>query len=299
MIDDRPYMRAPAYRAERPVTVLLLYILGICFLFQCIAQYYIRSFPVIQIFGLSLQGLSQGYIFQLLTFQFLHAPLPFGLIHIGFNAWGIYLFGRAVEESLGKRTFLLLYLISGVMGGILQMAGAFLLPSHFGGSSVVGASAGLAGLLAAYCALFPDRQLSLLFPPVTLTARHLLWLSIGLAVFGLVFPSGNVAHGAHLGGLLMGIAYIRWIVHSTWTPNLNWARFKKSPKKVPTSRELVKAGPGSKGWKGVPAEELEPEDYISKEIDPILDKISAHGLHSLSPEEKRTLEAARAKMARK
>ena len=293
MLDDRSYMRDPMYGQQRSYTIILLATLGICFVLQSIIQYYVRGFPFYQVFGLTEASLLKGWIWQFLSFQFLHG----GFVHILLNCWGIYVFGRPVEESLGPARFLQVYFGSGVAGGLLQCLGMMVLPSHFGNVPVVGASAGLFGLIATYAALFPSRQLTLLLffiLPVTLTARMLLIFSGLLAIFGILVPSGGVAHGAHFGGLLAGLAYVRWIVHSDF--QLPKIRFLKREK-------VFVRGPRSavRRPRGMPEQEMElpSEEFISKEVDPILDKISAHGIQSLTERERKILEAARAKMAKR
>lgn len=297
MLENRDYMRAPSFEPRRPVTLTLLIINVIAFVLQNVAAFYLPSFlPLDKYLALSLGGLGSGYIWQLLTFQFLHS----GLIHLLLNCWALYVFGRAVEEALEGRSFLLLYFASGVFGGLLQMLGAVVLPTHFGGA-VMGASAGIFGLVAAYATLYPDRQLTLLLffiLPITLRAKFLLLASALMAVFGIVFPDGKVAHAAHLGGMLMGIYYIRQIIHWQW----NWLSVLRRPPRRPPPREVVNVGKGrAEVWLRQPKvkpEELPPAEFISREVDPILDKISAHGIHSLTEGERKILEAARKKMSK-
>jgi len=169
----------------------------------------------------------------------------------------------------------------------------------YGGGSVVGASASGLGLLAAYAALFPHREITLLlffFIPVSLRARTLLWISLGLAIFGILVPMGNVAEAAHLGGIVTGLAYIHWIVQGT-----GWPTFRFKPAAKP--RVLVTAPfPKKPFWqrsKATDAEDLPPAEFISREVDPILDKISAYGIQSLTERERRILETAREKMGRR
>src|SRR5205823_6313852 len=100
---------------------------------------------------LSKDGLKAGYIWQLLTFQFLHAgPWPW---HLLFNCFSLYVFGREVEQALGASNFLKLYFCSGFFGGILQ-AGMFFVPIPGMDRAVVGASANIAGVIAAFAMLF-------------------------------------------------------------------------------------------------------------------------------------------------
>jgi hypothetical protein len=115
-----------------------------------------------------------------------------------------------------------------------------------------------------------------------------------------IIPVGDAAHGAHLGGILFGLAFSKWFMHSDWSfPKLR-LRFRQNPK----PQELVTAPANASGFwkkaKSMPPEEDIPQgDFISKEVDPILDKIHAHGMQSLTDRERRILEAARAKMSRR
>jgi membrane associated rhomboid family serine protease len=238
--------------------------------------------------------LAQGYIWQLLTYQFMHA----NLWHILLNSWAIFVFGREIEAALGWKKFLTLYLSSGVLGGIFQMLAAMAWPEHFGGA-VVGASAAGFGLIAAFAALFPDRELTLLLffvIPLRLSARTLLILSAVLAVAGVVFPTDNIANAAHLGGMVMGFIFVRQFIQGRWW---QW----KFPVRRSAPREFVTARVGrGKFWRsaaGPASEDLSAEEFLQKEVDPILDKISAHGIQSLTAREREILEKARTKMAKR
>jgi membrane associated rhomboid family serine protease len=247
--------------------------------------------------ALSLPGLAHGYVWQFLTFQFLHG----GLFHLLCNLIVLFFFGRALEEHLGRNRFLRLYLISGVLGGLLQMIFAAAVPQHFGGP-VVGASAGVFGLVAAFATLFPDRTITLLLffvIPVSMRARTLLWFGIGLAVFGILIPADRVAHAAHLGGIAAGWGYIYWLVQGhgwriRWTVGGSSSRRPRilvgtaSSKRASWHRAATATG-----------EDLPPEEFMSREVDPILDKISAHGFQSLTERERQILERARARFSRR
>ena len=108
--------------------------------------------------ALSLPGLEHGFIWQVLTFQFMHA----GLMHIFLNLLTLYFIGRILEAAIGKREFLKLYLISGACGGLFQIACCWIAPSHFGNALVVGASAGVFGVVGGFAALYPYQRLTLL-----------------------------------------------------------------------------------------------------------------------------------------
>ena len=178
----------------------------------------------------------------------------------------------------------------------MMMAWSF--PSHYG-HSVFGASAGACGLLAAFCASAPDEEILLWFV-IPLKARILLIISVGLALFFTVVPSDpGIAHAAHLGGLLFGAAFVRfgWSARDfSWRfPSLRWGRRAGPLVKVRFPKQT------SSAWQEEqrrPNGEI-PADFISKEVDPILEKISAHGIHSLTERERKILEAARARMEKK
>jgi len=169
--------------------------------------------------ALSLDGLKSGRVWQLLTFQFLHAvPQPW---HLLLNSWAIFLFGRVVERALGKWRMLRLYFLSGVMGGIVQMACTWIMPVHFGDAPIVGASAGAFGLVAAFAVLLPNQRLILLLffvIPIAMKAKTLLWFSVAMAVFGMIVPYGNIGHAAHLGGILTGFLFARWVTRGYRLP---------------------------------------------------------------------------------
>ncbi len=270
----------------------LLIVNVVAFLVQCIYYHYPPVPPPGDYFALSVDGLRHGYVWQLLTFQFMHG----GLMHLVLNCWAIYMFGREVEEALGQSSFLTLYFSSGVIGGLFQALAGVLLGGYFAGS-VVGASAGAFGLVAAFAVLYPERPLMLLLffiIPVNMRAKFLLLFSALIAVFGIALSVGNIAHAAHLGGMVTGIVFVRYAIH--W----HWPRFKRPSSRQPS--RLVKVHSQKSGLWGKRSEspeDLPPEEFLSKEVDPILDKISAQGIQSLTERERRILEAARTKMAKR
>lgn len=176
-------------------------------------------------FALSVDGLRHGYIWQLLTYQFLHAvPAPW---HLLFNSWAIFVFGSEVEFALGKKRMLQLYFLSGIVGGLFQMLGMWLLPGLFGEGGTVGASACAFGLVAAFAVLYPNERIFLLLffvIPLKMRATTLLRLSFALTIFGILFPIlrahvrflsladplfAGIGHAAHLGGIIAGFLLAR------------------------------------------------------------------------------------------
>src|SRR5882724_6065831 len=179
MFGERDYRVKP----RCPVTIALLVVNVLIWLLESWAYRQHPNFPIDDYFALSLDGLRHGRIWQLLTFQFMHAvPGPW---HLLLNSWAIYVFGRVVEITMGKRRMLELYLSSGVVGGLVQMLGAWIFPNFFGDAGVVGASAGAFGLVAAFAVLYPRQELILLLffiLPVRLRATTLLWVSVGVGI---------------------------------------------------------------------------------------------------------------------
>jgi rhomboid family protein len=293
MLEDRDYMRQRSrWEPQWSVTVVLIILNVVMFVvLNTIGPR--EKYELQNTCYLSLDGLRHGYVWQLVTFQFLHQQF----FHLLGNMLALYFSGRALEEALGKASFLKLYLLSGVFGGLLQMGGALVWPSHLD-VTIIGASAGVYGLIAAYAALFPDRSVTLLPLPIELRVRTLVWIAIGFSVFGIIFPYGKMAHCAHLGGIITGLVYIRWITQ-VQKPLVVWQPFRPKLRK----RELVKVRSDKpKTWiqpKTTEPEELPPAEFISKQVDPILDKISAHGIQSLTERERQILEAARARMAKR
>jgi membrane associated rhomboid family serine protease len=248
--------------------------------------------------ALSAEGLAHGFVWQLVTFQFLHG----GMLHLLLNLVVIFFFGRAIEDALGARRMLQLYFLSGVVGGFCQVLLGVALPRLFGGG-VVGASAGAFGLVAAFATLFPDRVITLLLffvIPVSMRARTLLWLSVLLGLLGLLIPGDGVAHAAHLGGVVAAVWFVRVVLTGRFRmPSLRMpARPRRRPRVAVMSRgtsdqELADSLRAS----SLPPNDL-PADFMAQEVDPILDKISAHGIQSLTERERRILEVARSRMRR-
>jgi membrane associated rhomboid family serine protease len=299
MLDDRDYMRQPAYHKSRvSFTVALLIVNAVVFLVECVTLGYPPGFLKDHYFALSLSGLKSGYVWQLLTFQFMHA----GWLHILFNSLAIFFFGRPVEAALGRGRFLTLYLSSGVIGGLVQMLFVLVFPSF--DAPVVGASAGGFGLIGAFAVMNWMERFTLFIYfvlPITITGRILFWFSVVLAVVGILMPDSGIANAAHLGGILTGFLYMRQIVQGRW----HWPQWKFPLRRRAAPREFVAAGTSknkSGFWRSAadkPDDDLPTDEFLKNEVDPILDKISAHGIQSLTVREREILEKARAKMAKR
>jgi len=290
MIESRDYMREPEYRPNanrwKSATGILLIFNAVVFIGQLLMARFAKDVPVDDYLGLSIAGLVKGYVWQFLTFQFLHGSV----LHLLLNSLGLFSFGYAVEQFLGVKRFVLLYLVSGVIGGFVHCLGGLIWPTHFGVAvdifhqlhytPMVGASAGLFGLIAAFALMFPERDLTILLFfvfPVTVSAKVLLGVSAGISILGILIDKGNVAHGAHAGGMLGGWLMLRF--------------FARRPIYETPSDNEKKISPTK-------AARMETE-FLNKEVDTILDKISTKGIHSLTDAECNTLEAARKKLEKR
>lgn len=298
MLEDRFYMRDSQDHGQWSTSLILVVANTSVFALQLIFQLVSdpNPSPIERYFALNPVDWTR-WIYQLLTFQFLHG----GPLHLILNCAMLYIFGRPVEQALGRTDFLKFYLVSGALGGLLQVACSWAFPHHFGMLPVVGASVGVFALIAAFAALNWEQSITTLVAfiiPVTMKAKYLILVMAILAVLGMLERHSPVANAAHLGGLLAGLGYIRLLVQADRTL-FDWRRFRHSRPK----QELVEVRRTKRSfWQKPqlsPSDDLPPAEFISREVDPILDKISAHGIQSLTDRERKVLEAARAKMAKR
>lgn len=218
-----------------------------------------------QWFALSVAGIRRGFLWQPLTYMFLHS----GIWHLLVNLLVLWFFGREVEFFLGARRFGILYCGGGLVGAALWLAFNFQSPAV-----LVGASAAVLACVIAFATMFPEREVTLLLffiLPVRIRAKHLAWIAIALDAVPLLEGSGGrIAHLAHLGGAAFGWLYVKALGYGKpWT--FRWIRWRE-----PSAQDS--------------------EEYIRREIDPILDKISKHGMQSLTARERKILESARERL---
>ena len=150
--------------------------------------------------------------FQLVTHMFMHASMG----HLFFNMFGLYIFGPFVERTIGVKKFFQLYFIAGFGAMLLHLGvdflqyGQVIYHPDFVGIPMLGASGALMGVVAAFATLFPNMRVQLLIPPVSMKAKYMALLFIGLDLFlGLSGSNSGVAHFAHVGGALFGFLFIR------------------------------------------------------------------------------------------
>lgn len=167
-------------------------------------------------FGLHFPLSDSFRIYQLVTYMFLHDPYSFS--HVFFNMFAVFMFGRTLEQVWGSKRFLTYYLVTGIGAGIVQIIVMYFRirgvvgPEMFYAvnSVTVGASGAVFGILLAFGMLFPNAQLFIIPFPFPIKAK---WFVIGYGLLELIFgisnrTGDNVAHFAHLGGMIFGIFMI-------------------------------------------------------------------------------------------
>ena len=145
-------------------------------------------------------------LWRFITFQFLHA----GITHLIFNMIGLYFFGPMIESYLGSRRYLAFYLLCGISGALLFVI--MWAASMMQGPDVVliGASAGVFGILVAGAVIAPNTTVMLLFPPIPMRLKTLALVLLGIEVLSLLeygpFIGGQLGH---LGGAAVGFLLIK------------------------------------------------------------------------------------------
>lgn len=230
-------------------------------------------------------GLEQFQLWRLLTFQFLHANGN----HLLANMIGLFFFGHFVEHWWGSRRFLVYYLATGVAGALLYMllfyAGWFGTdPIPLGGGEffpassipLVGASAGIFGILVCVALIAPQlRVLLFFFIPMSMRA-----FAIGALVFSsyMILTNGNNAGGeaGHLGGAILGFILMK----NPWLISFVSEATQGVKKRRTIDAQIVRE------------QKIRPRIHINmddSEIDRILDKVNEEGVQSLTEAEKEVL----------
>lgn len=210
------------------------------------------------------------------TYMFLHGDLW----HLLVNMLVLFFFGPPLEAKWGSADFIKFYLVCGLGGVALSFLFA---PAAW----IVGASAAIYGLMLAFALNWPDQPIYIwgIFP---VKAKWLVGFLFAVSLFSAVGNGGgNIAHFAHLGGIITGFLYLR----SEWRPGRSRGgrtvrvRIRRMAP-VPREEPRQEAKPGAAAEKPLSGK----EGAVLDEVDRILDKISAEGMKSLTPEERETLD---------
>lgn len=231
----------------------------------------------------------------LLTYFFTHEK-PF---HILFNMLGLYWFGRLVDEYLGARRLLGLYMLGGIAGGLLYLAMFNLVPyfvQQAPGTRMLGSSGAFFSVAVGAATLLPNYSFHLLFfGPVRI--KYIVFFLIVLSLANSVGPNAG-GELAHLGGAAMGFLFIKLLQNGTdlgrpiyWLMD-GWQSLTRPKPAVKVSyrqRSNANANASTYAAAGTPTASGSVTMPDQDEIDSILDKISRSGYESLSREEKQKL----------
>jgi membrane associated rhomboid family serine protease len=154
---------------------------------------------------MSLWDIHSGYFrpYQFFTYMFAHGSFT----HILFNMIAFASFAPILEGYWGDKKFLTFYIATGMGAGVIYAAFNYFFPGN--GGYMLGASGAIYGILMAFGMLFPNMELMLLFPPIPIKAKYMVFL-MGFITYALD-RSGTVAHLAHFGG-----AFIAFLLISYW-----------------------------------------------------------------------------------
>jgi membrane associated rhomboid family serine protease len=227
-----------------------------------------------------LAALARPWTF--LTYMFLHA----NFLHLTFNLLALFVFGPQVEERMGGGAFLRYYLLCGLGGAALSL----ILGWSFGRlNPVIGASAAVYGVLLAFAWASPDQPIYVLLLPEPIPAKWLVTFIVAISlVLALLPTSDGVAHLAHLGGFATGFLYLKI---ADW----RLGRAERHLRRASQPSVLVHPGRAARASDAPKPPRRAERDPAQAEIDRVLDKISARGIESLTPAERRFL----AEMSRK
>ena len=218
-----------------------------------------------------LPGLADALVFipnlalvrpwTIVTYMFLHG----GLMHLLFNMLALFFFGPRVEDRLGSRNFAWLYFLSGISGALLSLALSR-------GSPIIGASAGVFGVMLAFAYFWPHEPI-LIWGVLPVPARILVIITTVLALYsGFSGAQSGIAHFAHLGGYAGAFLYLKWLDRSR-------QQWKRKAVAVPKS---VNAALTKR-----PEIDIDSVHEVNRvEVNRILDKIGKHGMESLSAQER-------------
>jgi len=181
---------------------------------------------------------------QIITHMFMHS----GIWHLFFNMFALYMFGQVLEQVWGPKRFLIFYFVCGLGAALTHESVIAFQYSHLAHSlspenlqlvlnegtayfnqgkvftdpgmenlqillntPTIGASGAIFGVLLAFGMLFPNTQLMLLFPPIPIKAKYFVIIYGGIELYmAITQPGSNIAHAAHLGGMLFGYLLIRY-----------------------------------------------------------------------------------------
>lgn len=240
---------------------------AIVFILQFVSKTFLKTAPIELYLGLTPDLVLSGWVWQLVTYGFLHGSF----MHILFNMLALWMFGSELAEIWGERSFLKFYFLTIVIGGLTTVLASVLgVPQ----GTVVGASGAIYGLLIAFAITWPNRELlfMLIFP---IKAKYFIMIIMLMVLFA---QGERVAHFAHLGGAVGGFLLLK--VFSFWR-NTKGASSGWSFSRYLQKRRFKRY-----------QEEMNSRENAKTRVDQLLEKISVSGMDSLSRSEKKFLNDA-------
>lgn len=231
------------------------------------------------------QGFQRLEVWRLVTFQFLHG----GVMHLAMNMLGLWLFGGVVERSLGFKKYAAFYLVCGIFGGLMYLTLNFLgnlthvrIPGLLFNQTtmpLVGASAGVFGVIVACAYLEPRQKVFIWFIPIGIPMPVFAYGYVALSVVNLLTGSANAGgEAAHVGGAIAGYYFIR---HSHLLRDFfDIFGDSREPRSTRGNARRHDRGPSE------------------AEVDRVLEKVRLHGLDGLNAADKKILQADTARRRR-
>ncbi len=237
---------------------------------------------------------------QFITYMFMHGSF----MHLFFNMFALWMFGRIMEQVWGAKKFLYYYFICGIGAAVTQEVGQVLgwIPLN---ACTLGASGAVFGILLAFGLTFPNEKIFIIPIPFPIKAKYFVFFYAAVEVFEFLAIKDGVAHLAHLGGMLFGALLIFYWKKNKDKDINNWKRSNTSSRQQSgkagnifgwgTSTASQTQRNINKNYDAAGREKKSDMEYNSRKkaeseaIDLILDKIRKSGWDSLSDEEKRKL----------
>lgn len=299
-----------------PITRNLLIANVVCYLLQLLAGS--LRIDLTDLLGLHFVLADDFRVWQLVSYMFLHGSLT----HLFFNMFSLWMFGGLIERTLGAKRFLTYWMVCGIGAGICQefwqtgqyfMEGLNNYPMVNTGTAIIpmgdylnlwttiGASGACYGVLLAFGMLFPNERIMLLLPPIPMKAKYFVAGYAAIELISAYASNDNVAHFAHLGGMLFGWLLLRyWRTSRNRRPAANgWTRWNEPPR-TPSLWERITSRlrnrrteqPGNARHMATRQNDYDYNIRRRQEeqrMDELLDKIRQSGYDSLTQEEKQEL----------
>ena len=261
------------------------------------------------LFGLHFFMAQDFHLYQLVTYMFMHG----GWEHIILNMFMLWMFGAVMERVWGPRRFIFYYIFCGIGAGLMQEIAQFVYVWLFGfsqpvgffeaftamrqnalelnGLTTVGASGAIYSLLLAFGMMFPEEKMFIIPIPVPIKAKWMVMGSIAIELFSaMASPGDQVAHVAHLGGMIFGFFLIRyWQRHPYGGYGMQggmqmFNNMRTRWEQRHTRQKNDRWQDNNPDWNYNARKQATQE-----EVDRILDKIRKSGYDSLTKDEKKTL----------